>query len=116
MVLEKFEPTEVLPVGILQELLHHRLIALPIRVLEIVQTNQKADRQSRPTHPLDVEDSELFLEEAPVDLAGKNKKRVPSIEDVVKTRAEHVELVASAGRWTRCHFSPGNEGILLNSR
>ena len=115
-MLEKFEPAEVLPVWILQELLDHRLIAFPIRVLEVVQTNQKANRQSRPTHLLDVEDSELFLEEAPVDLAGKNKKRVPSIEDVVEQGAEHVEFVSGVRRRTWCHFSPGNEGILLSFR
>lgn len=47
---------------------------------------------------LDIQRAELLLEGAPVDAAGKDKEWVPSAEDVVETRAEHVELDASAGR------------------
>ncbi len=42
--------------------------------------------------------------------------RVQSVEDVVEPGAEHIELVSAVGRWTWCHSSPENEGILLNSR
>jgi hypothetical protein len=116
VVLEIFEPAEVLPVRVLQKLLHHALVALPVRVLEVVKTDQKPDRQPRPADLLDVEGAELALEDAPVDLVGQFEEGVPGIEDVVEAGAEHVGLVPGVGRLFWRHLSPGNEGLLFNSR
>jgi len=116
VVLEILEPAEVLPVRILQELLHHALVALPVGVLEVVQADQKPDRQPRPADLLDVERAELVLENAPVDLPGQIEERVTGVEDVVEARAEHVGLVPGVGRLFWRHLSPGNESFLFNSR
>ena len=66
-MLEVLAPTEVLPVTILNKLVHHCLVAHVVSVLEVVEPDQKPDRQAGPTKVLDVQGAECSVKERPVN-------------------------------------------------
>jgi hypothetical protein len=72
-VLKKLEPSEVLPLRILQKFLLHGLVALPIRALGVVKTYQKMDWKIGPADFLDVQRTEQLLEKFQSFLPARTK-------------------------------------------
>jgi len=103
LVLEVLEPAKILPVGILQKPLHHRLVAHIKGVLKVMQPHHQPDRQSRPTFAGMVQRAEFSLEHLPVDLMGKLVKGLLMIQDLIQMGLEQFQLGLGA---FRLHKSP----------
>ena len=67
LMLEVFAAAEILPVAILDKLGYHCLVTDVKRVLEVVEANQKSNRQAGATEVLDIQGAEFLLKDRPVD-------------------------------------------------
>ena len=113
LMLEEFVTAEVLPVGILQKTLHHRLITLIERVLQVVKPDHKSDRKTGATFVLHEQGAKLFFKGLPVDLVSQHKERMLVIQNPVK--AGSVKIILSGINylfWS--HKSPAFEGLVSN--
>jgi len=63
-----------------------------MHVLEDRQPGHQPRRQRWPARLVLIDRPEPFLEKAPVGLARQLHQRIPQIDDLVETRAEHVPL------------------------
>lgn len=96
LVLEVLEAAEVLPVTIFDELGHHRLVTHVVGMLEVVQPYQQPDRQSRATDFGDVEGTELFVKDRPVDGVGQTEQGVSAVKDLIESGPEQISLASDA--------------------
>ena len=92
LVLEVLEAAKVLPAGILNKPLHHRLVALVEGVLEIMQAHHQTDRRSRPALAGAVERAKRVLEYLPFELAGKLVKGMFPIQNLIQMRLEQFQF------------------------
>ena len=95
LVLEVFETTKILPVGISQEAFHHGFVAFVEGVLEVMEADDQAYGQAGAALLGDEEGSEFLFEEAPVDLVGEDEQGVFGVEDLVQPGLEEVFLITS---------------------
>src|SRR4051794_675979 len=99
-MLEVLVATEPLPVWILREALHHRLVGEVEGVLEIGQSDHQPRRLGRPSERA-VEAAELLVEAGPVDESRQPEERVAVIEDLFEMAA--VEIPGSWRSWLGSH-------------
>lgn len=83
-MLKILEATEVLPVTVFNQLGHHRLVADIVSVLEVLQSDKKTDRQTRPTEVLGVEETEFSFKERPVNSVRQSKQRMSAVQNLVQ--------------------------------
>ena len=74
-MLEILITTKILPVGILQKSLHHRLVTLVVGILQIMQSYHQSDWKPRTTKILHIESAKLLFKDRPVNLVSQSVKR-----------------------------------------
>ncbi len=91
-VLEIFETTEVLPVGVFQETFHHRLITFVESVLQVVKAHDQPDWKTGTPDTFHKERTERVFEVLPVHLIGQHKEGMFGIENLIQTGFEKIAL------------------------
>src|SRR5436190_19420680 len=103
LVLKEFVAAEVLPIRILDPLLNHRLVALVVGVLEIMQPDQQPRRHARTPNLFRIERAELAFEVAPVDLPCESEQGMLRIELLIESRLKQVVLTVASLTLSRFH-------------
>jgi hypothetical protein len=100
LMLEILAAAEPLPIGILDEALHHRLIGQVEGVLEIRQPDHQPGGFGRLSERA-VEATKLLVEALPVDQTCQAKELMALIQDLIETAA--VEIAGDRHRWLGSH-------------
>ncbi len=114
-MLKVFVTGKVLPIGILQETANHRLVALAEGMLQLLQPNDQAGRQSRTIDVLHEQLTELGVEKLPLDLIGKLKESALPVENLVQAGAEPLALGTPVRRVSGAYEITGFCSISNNS-
>ena len=88
LVLEKLFAAEVLPVGILNPLLHDRFVAEVVLILEIVQRHQQTRAHSGRSVRCRIRLTQPFSENFPVNLPPQLHQRMPGIHELLQLHSE----------------------------
>ena len=93
IVLEELEAAKVLPVAVLHELVNDCLVAHIVSVLEVVQPDEKANRQAGTTEVFGVQGAEFSVKDRPVDGVRQAIQGMLPIEDLIQPSTEQIALV-----------------------
>lgn len=96
LVLEVLKPAEVLPVTVLDELRHYRLVADVEGMLEVVEADQEPNRQAGATEVLDIQRAKFSVKDRPIDGIRQAVQGMPPVQDLVQPSAEQIALVNGA--------------------
>ena len=102
LVLHRFVPTKVLPVGILDPAIEERLVGFVEGVLQIVQSDQQPNRFGGRAGVGAVAVFEGQIEALPVDLVGQDVERMLVVEQLLEAGVEQIEL-AGFRFWSGLH-------------
>jgi hypothetical protein len=92
LVLKVLETAEVLPIGVLQKTINHRLITLIESMLQVVQSNHQPGRQTRTPNVLHEQRAELLIKKGPVDLVSELEERMLTVENLIQTGTKQIPL------------------------
>lgn len=93
LMLEVLEAAKILPVTVLDELLHYSLVAHVVSMLEVVEANEEPNRQARTPEVLDVQGAKFSVKERPVNGIRQAVQRTLTVKDLIQPGAEQIALV-----------------------